>query len=74
MAMRFQWTFLLTRMVRLFSGHENLYQELISIFGIGFNSIPLPFPVEITPRSATHVAVIEREFEEAQEEFKMYEQ
>ncbi|KAJ7822103.1 cytochrome P450 [Mycena olivaceomarginata] len=38
----------------------------------GFNSIPLPFPISITPRSATHLAIIERENEVAQEELKAY--
>ncbi|KAJ7707448.1 cytochrome P450 [Mycena rosella] len=38
----------------------------------GFNSIPLPFPISITPRSANHLAIIERENEMAQEEMKSY--
>ncbi|KAJ6512698.1 cytochrome P450 [Mycena sanguinolenta] len=39
----------------------------------GFNSVPLPFPVSITPRSPAHMAIIERENEIAQEEMKVYE-
>ncbi|KAJ7471423.1 cytochrome P450 [Mycena galericulata] len=38
----------------------------------GFNSVPLPFPISITPRSPGHVAIIERENEAAQEEMKVY--
>ncbi|KAJ7683714.1 cytochrome P450 [Mycena rosella] len=38
----------------------------------GFNSVPLPFPISITPRSAAHLAIIERENEAAQEEMKTY--
>ncbi|KAJ7141223.1 cytochrome P450 [Mycena epipterygia] len=38
----------------------------------GFNSVPLPFPISITPRSAGHLAIIERENEAAQEEMKAY--
>jgi len=45
----------------------------IFAYSSGFNSLPLPFPVTITPRSPAHVAVMEREFEAAQEEFKTYE-
>ncbi|KAJ7067247.1 cytochrome P450 [Mycena amicta] len=39
----------------------------------GFNSVPLPFPVSITPRSPAHEAVILRENEIAQEEMRAYE-
>ncbi|KAJ7487924.1 cytochrome P450 [Mycena latifolia] len=38
----------------------------------GFNSVPLPFPISITPRSPGHVAIIERENEAAQEEMRVY--
>ncbi|KAJ6561900.1 cytochrome P450 [Mycena capillaripes] len=38
----------------------------------GFNSVPLPFPISITPRSPGHVSIIERENEAAQEEMKAY--
>ncbi|KAJ6545012.1 cytochrome P450 [Mycena vulgaris] len=38
----------------------------------GFNSVPLPFPISITPRSAGHLAIIQRENEAAQEEMKAY--
>ncbi|KAJ7111970.1 cytochrome P450 [Mycena epipterygia] len=38
----------------------------------GFNSVPLPFPISIMPRSAGHLAIIERENEAAQEEMKIY--
>ncbi|KAF7289244.1 Cytochrome P450 [Mycena indigotica] len=38
----------------------------------GFNSVPLPFPVSITPRSLSHEAVIMRENEVAQEEMCAY--
>ncbi|KAJ7490814.1 cytochrome P450 [Mycena latifolia] len=38
----------------------------------GFNSVPLPFPISITPRSPGHVAIIERENEAAQEEMRAY--
>ncbi|KAJ6560734.1 cytochrome P450 [Mycena sp. CBHHK59/15] len=38
----------------------------------GFNSVPLPFPISITPRSAGYLAIIERENEAAQEEMKAY--
>ncbi|KAJ7746276.1 cytochrome P450 [Mycena metata] len=38
----------------------------------GFNSVPLPFPISITPRSPGHVVIIERENEAAQEELKAY--
>lgn len=38
----------------------------------GFNSVPLPFPLSITPRSPSHVAIIERENEMAQEEMRAY--
>jgi hypothetical protein len=39
---------------------------------VGFNSVPLPFPISITPRSPGHVAIIERENEAAQDEMKAY--
>ncbi|KAJ7888809.1 cytochrome P450 [Mycena leptocephala] len=38
----------------------------------GFNSVPLPFPISIIPRSPGHLAIIERENEAAQEEMKAY--
>ncbi|KAF8176725.1 cytochrome P450 [Mycena galopus ATCC 62051] len=38
----------------------------------GFNSVPLPFPMSIIPRSPGHLAIIERENEVAQEEMKAY--
>ncbi|KAF7302672.1 Cytochrome P450 [Mycena chlorophos] len=38
----------------------------------GFNSVPLPFPVSITPRSAAHEAIIMRENEVAQDEMAAY--
>ncbi|KAJ7108066.1 cytochrome P450 [Mycena crocata] len=38
----------------------------------GFNSIPLPFSISITPRSPVHAAIVERENEVAQEEMKTY--
>ncbi|KAJ6512686.1 cytochrome P450 [Mycena sanguinolenta] len=38
----------------------------------GFNSVPLPFSISITPRSPGHLAIIERENEAAQEEMKAY--
>ncbi|KAJ7145079.1 cytochrome P450 [Mycena crocata] len=38
----------------------------------GFNSVPLPFPISITPRSAGHLSIIQRENETAQEEMKAY--
>ncbi|KAJ7167708.1 cytochrome P450 [Mycena filopes] len=38
----------------------------------GFNSVPRPFSMSITPRSAAHLAIIERENEAAQEEMKVY--
>ncbi|KAJ7016951.1 cytochrome P450 [Mycena alexandri] len=38
----------------------------------GFNSVPQPFAIYITPRSAEHLAIIERENESAQEEMKAY--
>ncbi|KAK7006163.1 cytochrome P450 [Favolaschia claudopus] len=38
----------------------------------GFNSVPQPFPISITPRSPAHLAIIERENEAAQEEMKTY--
>ncbi|KAJ7679159.1 cytochrome P450 [Mycena polygramma] len=36
----------------------------------GFNSVPLPFRISITPRSPGHLAIIERENEVAQEEMR----
>jgi hypothetical protein len=39
---------------------------------LGFNSVPLPFPISIIPRSPGHLAIIERENEAAQEEMKAY--
>lgn len=38
----------------------------------GFNSSPLPFPCSITPRSARHVEVVEREYREAMAELQPY--
>ncbi|KAJ7249189.1 cytochrome P450 [Mycena haematopus] len=38
----------------------------------GFNSVPQPFSISITPRSSGHLAIIERENEAAQEEMKAY--
>ncbi|KAF7336984.1 Cytochrome P450 [Mycena venus] len=38
----------------------------------GFNSVPQPFQMSITPRSPGHLAIIERENETAQEEMKAY--
>lgn len=45
----------------------------INAYTNGFNSLPLPFDISITARSPAHAKVIEREFEEASEEFKIYE-
>ncbi|KAJ6455215.1 cytochrome P450 [Mycena sanguinolenta] len=42
------------------------------IRSIGFNSVPLPFSISITPRSPEHLAIIERKNETAQEEMKAY--
>ncbi|GAA5975296.1 hypothetical protein JCM11641_005927 [Rhodosporidiobolus odoratus] len=42
-------------------------------FTDGFNSMPRPFQCSIKPRSAQHVAVIEREWVDAAEELKQYE-
>ncbi|KAJ7614009.1 cytochrome P450 [Roridomyces roridus] len=39
----------------------------------GFNSMPRPFRIQITPRSAGHIAIIERENAMAQEEMRVYE-
>ncbi|BGP40833.1 hypothetical protein JCM10450v2_004836 [Rhodotorula kratochvilovae] len=44
----------------------------INDFTDGFNSMPRPFQCAITPRSAQHKAVIEREWLEAQDELKQY--
>ncbi|KAJ6561881.1 cytochrome P450 [Mycena capillaripes] len=38
----------------------------------GFNSVPLPFPMSIAPRSPGHLAIMQRENEVAQEEMKAY--
>ncbi|KAJ7679177.1 cytochrome P450 [Mycena polygramma] len=38
----------------------------------GFNSVPLPFPISITPRSPGHLTLIQRENETAQEDLKAY--
>ncbi|KAJ7830878.1 cytochrome P450 [Mycena olivaceomarginata] len=38
----------------------------------GFNSVPQPFPISITPRSPGRLAIIERDNEAAQEEMKAY--
>lgn len=38
----------------------------------GFNSIPLPFSCDISPRSVAHAKVIEREYEEAMTELTSY--
>lgn len=44
----------------------------IFAFSNGFNSLPDPFKVSITPRSPIHARVIEREFEAAHDEFAAY--
>ncbi|KAI1390626.1 cytochrome P450 [Hypoxylon trugodes] len=44
----------------------------IFAFSDGFNSSPLPFPCSITPRSPTHVKVIEKEYQEAMEPLRRY--
>ncbi|KAJ7472750.1 cytochrome P450 [Mycena latifolia] len=53
---------------------ENGQEISVDIFAYtdGFNSVPLPFPISITPRSAGHLGIIERENESAQEEMKAY--
>ena len=38
----------------------------------GFNSSPLPFPCDITPRSPQHVKVIQDEFRDAMGKLKVY--
>ena len=44
----------------------------IFAFTDGFNSLPRPFEVAITPRSKERAAVVEREWEGAQEELKAF--
>ncbi|KAI2641388.1 cytochrome P450 [Hypomontagnella submonticulosa] len=44
----------------------------IFAFSDGFNSSPLPFACSIKPRSAKHVKVVEREYEEAMDSLKTY--
>ncbi|GAB1318353.1 hypothetical protein MFIFM68171_08563 [Madurella fahalii] len=44
----------------------------IFAYSDGFNSSPLPFPCSITPRSAEHARVIEREYQEALEKLQHY--
>ncbi|KAL1843232.1 hypothetical protein VTJ49DRAFT_2563 [Mycothermus thermophilus] len=44
----------------------------IFAFSDGFNSSPLPFECSITPRSEMHALVIEREFQEVQNELLRY--
>lgn len=39
----------------------------------GFLTTPMKFPLQLTPRSAKHREVIRREYEIAQEVFKLYE-
>ncbi|KAJ7755514.1 cytochrome P450 [Mycena metata] len=53
---------------------ENGQEIDVDIFAYtdGFNSVPQPFAISITPRSQGHLAIIERENENAQEEMKAY--
>ena len=44
----------------------------IFAFSNGFNSLPEPFKVSITPRSPAHARVIEREFDAAHDDFAAY--
>ncbi|KAL2020641.1 hypothetical protein VTK56DRAFT_8131 [Thermocarpiscus australiensis] len=44
----------------------------IFAFSDGFNSTPLPFPCSVTPRSAKHARVVEREHQEALEKLRSY--
>ncbi|KAF7336962.1 Cytochrome P450 [Mycena venus] len=66
---RILWGFNLTK-----ARDENGWEIDVDTFAYtdGFNSVPLPFPISITPRSPGHVAIIEREYEVAQEEMKAY--
>ncbi|KAK0649971.1 cytochrome P450 [Cercophora newfieldiana] len=44
----------------------------IFAYSDGFNSSPLPFPCSITPRSARHAEVVEREYRDAMAELQPY--
>lgn len=47
--------------------------NIATAFTDGFVVIPHPFPVRITPRSRGHKEVIEREYAEAREYLRKYE-
>lgn len=45
----------------------------IFAFSNGFNSLPLPFQLDIQSRSPAHEAVIQREFDGVRDEMSLYE-